>query len=593
MAGKPLASPGHRKAVKGGEITPFLFNLGLALCFTVLLTAPAVRFFGTHIFGYPHDGFACIWKMWWTRKALLELHIGPAQLCYVNYPYPTYNPHLVASPLVNLLALPLLGWLGPLRTYNATLLFSLALSWPTGALLCHEFTRERFSASVGGALYAFHANRVAHAIGGHLPQTFTFLFPIMALLFYRTWRSPGWRNGLGAGIALALSLLVDLKHVALFIAPFVTLFLAFFGLSERHLWTKERLFALALALGTAALIAIPFFIPLVTARLSGRLEHFYAPGVIRHSADLLGFFVPPPEHPLYCHWPALHALSERLALPGWHENVFYLGWSVLPLAAVGAIARWRRQRVSRFWVAVVMAALLLALGPALKVNSELVNWQVGQATGTVPLPYALLQALPFYDWGRTPGRMITLAMMGLAVLTALGADVVLARVRAGGLRALLALGLIGLVVTDHIFTWPWPLGNAQVPAFYEEVAAQPADFAILDLPLWEYRCERYQLYYATVHNHRIVGGSITRRTPEAEDAMRQVERWALPQAGADAASALAKLGIRYVVLHKLCLEEPALTEETAYLTDQLGPPVYDDRWIRAFKVPDQPTTPGG
>jgi len=180
-------------------------------------------------------------------------------------------------------------------------------------------------------------------------------------------------------------------------------------------------------------------------------------------------------------------------------------------------------------------------------------------------------------------------MLALAVLTALGAATILARLRAGVLRVPVMLLLTILVVGDQIYTWPWPLGDAEVPAFYDTVAAQPADFAILDLPLWEYRCERYILYYATTHDHRIVGGSMSRRSPEAEAMMRQVEQWALPQADGDSGFELAELGVRYVVLHKLCLEEMAMGEQTAFLTAQLGSPVYDDRWIRAFEVPGQPT----
>lgn len=182
-----------------------------------------------------------------------------------------------------------------------------------------------------------------------------------------------------------------------------------------------------------------------------------------------------------------------------------------------------------------------------------------------------------------------MTMLALAVLTALGAATILIRLRARVLRAPVLLLLIILVVGDQIYTWPWPLGDAEVPAFYDAVAAEPADFAILDLPLWEYRCERYMLYYATVHGHRIVGGSMSRRSPEAEAMMRQVEQWALPQADGESGLELAELGVRYVVLHKLCLEEPALGEQTAFLTAQLGSPVYDDRWIRAFEVPGQPT----
>ena len=447
-----------------GEVAGlFLFNLGLGLCFTVLLTAPAVRFFDTHIFGYPHDGFEYVWRMWWTRKALLDLRVTPAQMSYINYPYLDYNPHLVASPLIGLLALPFVGWLGPLRTYNALLFLSFALSWPTGALLCREFTRERLSASVGGALYAFHANRVAHAIGGHLPHAFTFLFPLMALLLYRVWRTPGRRRALWSGLVLALVLLIDLKHVALFVAPFVAVFLTFFGLCERHLWTRERLLALAVAFGVGALIVVPFFAPLVAGRLSGQLAYFYAPGAIRHSADVLGFIVPSPEHPLYRYIPGLYAVAERLALPGWHENIFYLGWIGVALAIVGAVARWQ-QLDTRFWVVTALVGLVLALGPVLKVNGEVVSWRLGQTMGVIPLPYALLQALPFYDWGRTPGGVVTVTMLALAVLTALGTATILTRLRARALRAPVMLLIIVLVGGDQIYTWPWPGGEAEGPA---------------------------------------------------------------------------------------------------------------------------------
>ena len=45
------------------------------------------------------------------------------------------------------------------------------------ALLCREFTQIPISATVGAALYAFNANKVAHAVGGHLPQVFTLSVP--------------------------------------------------------------------------------------------------------------------------------------------------------------------------------------------------------------------------------------------------------------------------------------------------------------------------------------------------------------------------------------------------------------------------------
>ena len=70
--------------------------------------------------------------------------------------------------------------------------------------------------------------------------------------------------------------------------------------------------------------------------------------------------------------------------------------------------------------------------------------------------------------------------------------------------------------------------------------------------------------------------------------MRGVERLVQPGTATAPAEDLADLGIRYVILHKLCLEEADLDGQTSFLSDRLGDAVYDDRWIRAFEVPGQP-----
>jgi len=563
------------------------FDLGLGIAATVLLTAPAVFFLNSRIMGYPHDGFEYIWKIWWTRKALLELHLSPADMRYVNYPYQGYNPHLVASPLIPLLALPLSGWLGLVRTYNLLMLAAFAFSWPAAAALCYEFSHNRWAASAGGAVYAFYTNKVAHAVGGHLAQMFVFLFPLAALFLYRAWKDPERRrNGVLAGVFLALSILVDLKHIALFVAPLVGLFLAFHVVFERRRWNHARLTSMATTLVVAALISAPFLMPLIARRVTGQLEHFYATGVVRHSADLTGFFVPPPEHPLYNNLEPLRDYSANLASEGWHENIFYLGIVTLVLSGVAA---WtgRRERDVQFWVVVALAGMLLALGPFLKAGGRLVRLQVETYTSYVPLPYYALQHLPFYDWGRTPGRVIEVTMLALAVLAACGTAVLLNGLRRT-YRPLVALGVAALILVDSLFIWPWPLGDAEVPAFYHQIAEDDQEYAILDLPLWEYRCERYQLYYATVHNHRIVGGLVTRRSADAEAALREVERMVRPNAAVASAESLAELGIRYVILHKQCLDDRGLDAQTAFLREQMGDPVYDDRWIRAFEVPGAP-----
>jgi hypothetical protein len=223
--------------------------------------------------------------------------------------------------------------------------------------------------------------------------------------------------------------------------------------------------------------------------------------------------------------------------------------------------------------------MILALGPFLKVGNKLVT--IG--TNYVPLPYYLLQRLPFYDWGRTPGRVIGITMLALAVLASYGTSSLLSRIRSN-YRSVATMIITGMILVDSLFVWPWPLGDAEVPAFYKSIAADKEDYAILDLPLWDYQCERYQLYYATIHGHRIVGGSVSRRPPEAEAAMYAVEQLVQPHVSRKLAEDLGDLNIHYVILHQLCLDDEELAIRTRTLKRQLGSPVYDDDWIRVFEV---------
>ena len=91
----------------------------------------------------------------------------------------------------------------------------------------------------------------------------------------------------------------------------------------------------------------------------------------------------------------------------------------------------------------------------------------------------------------------------------MGTDWIINRNRVPKLRLLIVIVIVLLVLFHHLFVWPWPVGEATVPNFYYEIAEQNENYAILDLPLWYYPRERYQLFYATVHNQPIVGGIIT------------------------------------------------------------------------------------
>ena len=557
-----------------------LMGLVLATLITTLMTTPLVFFLKDALAGYHHDGFEHLWTFWWTFRALIEEGISPANAYLINYPVGLVNPHLTVTPYARLVALPFMSWMDPVLFYNGHLFLSFILTLVGGYLLCAEVTGERLAAVFGALIFAFFPNKTKHVLGGHFLQAIVYWFPLYALFLRRLLRRPRLKDGVLLGLFAALSLLVDLKHVAFFVIPFTLLYLAAEGIRRRDAisW-RPTLKAAGVALLITVVVVSPLFVPFISDALSGRLDYYQQEGFVKHAADLLGFLVPPPEHWASRACPPLETLSVKLASEGWNENVFYLGWVATALALVGVWKGTDDERKS--WLVVALGAGLLSLGPALKVAGRVLP---------IPLPYELLRWLPFYEWARTPGRLNETVVLAVAVLATWGAGRLLSRLGRGRKRLLLATALAAVLLVDYAVVVPWPMADTSVPAFYHQLAQledEPGDGAVLDLPLWDYLTGQYQLYYQTVHGRPIVGGHIFRRMPEAEAVMAEIETLAVSALapGPDAPRRLADYGIEYVVLHRRTMPAEDLSVEMAWLADALGPPVYQDETIVVFQVP--------
>jgi hypothetical protein len=239
------------------------------------------------------------------------------------------------------------------------------------------------------------------------------------------------------------------------------------------------------------------------------------------SADLLGYLLPTALHPI------LGGLGDRLAF---HRSVgqqVYPGYLVLGLAVLGAVAG-RRRPAARFWAVSALAFWLLTLGPTLRVN--------GQDTG-LPLPFALVERLPFFQGNRYPSRYSVMLTLSLALLAAMGlawlGKWLAARrgraaqsgtVAAGATRSRASVALfllLGAAVLFEHLSLPMPLSNMAVPDVYRTVAREmPGDFALLDLPLAWRNGSRvtgtqdplimFAQYYQSVHGKRLLAGNTSR-----------------------------------------------------------------------------------
>ena len=130
----------------------------------------------------------------------------------------------------------------------------------------------------------------------------------------------------------------------------------------------------------------------------------------------MGYAVPTQLHPLlggviraWSHDSTPQPDGSYLAVNKGQQ--IYLGYVALALAIVGT-SHGRRRGETWFWVTSALLFFVLTLGPNLRI--------AGQDTG-IPLPFRLLEVLPFFKGNRYPSRYSVMLLLSVAPLVAAGA----------------------------------------------------------------------------------------------------------------------------------------------------------------------------
>ena len=508
-------------------------HLGVLLVYGLLalaLTYPLAAHLGSHVPGNGIDDPPLTWNLWWVRTALLEKGTNPFQCDYLFYPLGINLSFYTLTVLNGLLSIPLQAVLPLVASSNLLFLSSFVLGGYGTFLLALAVMREgegtrHLPALAAGLIYAFSSSKLFYAALGQWNIASSQWIPYYVLALVLLARRPGGlRLPFLAGLFLLLQAYAEMTYAS-FLVLFTGLWLAWNLLLPPAGPLRRRHAArLVLATGVVALVFLLGMLP----QLAAMLPDLRAEGDIWgqgggfadvFSADLLGFLMPTALHP----W--LGGLGERLAF---HRSVgqqVYPGYAVLGLAAVGALA-WRRRPAARFWALSALVFWLLTLGPTLQVN--------GRDTG-LPLPFALVEQLPFFQGNRYPSRYSVMLTLSMALLAAMGLAWLAGRLAEGRGRErragtvptggrpvfrAVAAALAAVFVFEHLSV-PLPLSNMAVPAVYETVArTMPGDFALLDLPLaWRNGARvtgtqdpliMFEQYYQSVHGKRLLGGNTSR-----------------------------------------------------------------------------------
>jgi len=568
---------------------------GMVLAYVLLtlgMTYPLLFRLGSHYVGTGGDLLIFPWNDWWSRKCLLEGR-NPFFTTWLFYPRGVSLVYHNFAWLNTALWLPLSPLVGSIAATNLIFLFNLALGGIGMYLLVHYMTGEPRAAFVAGLIFAFWPCRMSHY--NHPNMISIGWIPLFLLFLMRTIREKPKRmyssasSALLGGLFLALTGLARWLHL-LFTGGLALLYLAYSVLRERQYWNRRTVAALVLMAGLATLVMLPLLSPLVLAQLKGgeKAEDVFSTDPEITSTDLLSYFVPDRSHPLFRPW--LADLWSRM------RRGAYLGYGALALVGLGL---WRGRRDRGLWLVVGVGLFVLSLGP---------NLQVAGRQFDVTLPYAWVQDWPVVQVLRHPNRFSVYLSLPVAVLAGYGmawlagpAAVSRACPEADrrshcrrARRAWLWTVCVGALVLFEYLPWPYPTVQPSVPPFYHQLAQEPGEFAILDLPMGARTVAKPYMYYATIHGKPLVEGHVSRLPVSAYDFIDSIpllrglhQDNEMDPALGDVSrqlSALAQANVRYVVLH------PDLVppEQMARWQDWLGvAPAFADQQTVVYRTQPQ------
>jgi hypothetical protein len=523
---------------------------------TLLMTYPVILNFFSHVPGGGGDIFSFLWNFWWVKKALLELHATPYFSYFVSYPT---GENLALRPFAlfdSLLAIPLQGIFNMAATYNALFLLGFMLSGYGAYSLVRYLTGDDRAAFISGLMFAFCPYRFAHALTGQLNLLSTEFIPFYVLFLIKTCKEKGVLNPVLAGFFLFLTALCDWQYM-FFMAAFTILFFAYRLWFERNLIEESMLKRCGLMMVVSGLMILPFAYPAAESTLF--IERAKTPigFSISLSADLLSFVLPSQMHPLFGGF--VDGIYKNFT-GGTVENNLFVGFSVMALTVyymlrMSGISSWIAGKIAKvdavkrnwttffkvagillllatvyyfsfgpdpilyiivflystffaalfyvvkdkkidFWLLSAIVFFLLSLGPLLHIAGEIYF---------IPFPYIVFPFLPVLSFLRDPARFGLLVMLSLAVISGYAMTNLLKGMKRKNTAAL----LVSIIVLFEFLAVPYPLTELTIPEFYDRLAENPSNRAVLDVPVP--RSTSYSgryMFYQTKHEKKMVGGYI-------------------------------------------------------------------------------------
>ena len=422
----PAGTRERREPAQPGTRRQVVLAAGCYLLAALALTVwvwrdPATR----SVAGNPVDTGQLAWFLRYDATAVAYGHLPALVTTAMNTPAgvnlmwntPLFLPGvllapltLLAGPQVALNVLVVAGFAG-----SATALFAVLRRWHVSGP----------AAALGGAVYGF-SPALLHSAIGHADLQFAVLPPLLidAVLRLALGRVRPVRGGLRLGLLMVAQLFIAEELLLDTAIAAVIMALVLVASRPRALMTVIR--PLAAGLGVAAaVIAVVAGYPL-WVQFFGPLHASGAPFPLDwYKNDLSSFVVPSSYLAFHTAASAAEAARYQGHLP---EYLGYLGWPLLAVLAIAAVACWRRLP-ARVLAVTTAVLLVFSLGGTLM-------WG-GRAHPAIKLPWYWLQGLPLLD-AALPDRFSIVAAGTAAALLAFAAHMAIPKVAALATRRRLA-----------------------------------------------------------------------------------------------------------------------------------------------------------
>ena len=590
---------------------------------TIAFTWPTAAHSMTAIPGDGFDGWQNYWNLWWIKEALL---VKQTHFFFTNSLYPPTGVSLLFHTLNyfnGLWSLPFQLTLGLTPTYNLVVLFHfvmagygvylLALYTLSQLRVVQNINQQHIAAFSAGFIFTFSPFHMAHLLG-HMQ-----VFSLTWIPFYILWLSRllnTWRLSMIAGpkllsddqivfsnslseikshrgtfkrdLSMATLSLILVTSIDWYHTLYMLLFsaLAFLWVVWQvwragclRLWPLLQLsFGLGLMGFFFSVLFSPLIIPMVQeARTADYMRPNFAESVIL-SADLLAFFVPSELHPI---WGKLVLWLYEGFTTTTSERLVFAGITPLILGGM-AYGLYRHKPWVQFWGLSTLSFFLLALGPYLHIQGNLLRWN----EAPIPMPYLLLyKAIPFINITRSLSRYDLLVMLSLGIL------VTIAMTR---FRVWVQLSLLMLIAFEFLAV-PYPISQVDTPPFFQNLATDPGPYTIAYLPMnWD---RPVPLLYQTTHRHKLLTAYTSRNNPlDLSWRTPVLQQWRTlrddiikTDLAALAPTILHDFQVRYIVLDYYQMPPGSEREGTerwvaAVLPNQ--PAVYQDDRLIVYQAPE-------